>query len=87
MRRIRPEGMESPSTPVKLSVTTTLAATSLAESHLDNKMQSCGDKTRVVCSRGRSRTLRARVSHARELHHSPPSHPVLSHPRSITVCA
>lgn len=41
----------------------------LAESHLDNKMQSRGDKTRVVCSRGRSRTLRAHVSYTRrELH-------------------
>lgn len=30
----------------------------LAESHLDNKMQLHGDKTRVVCLRARSRTLR-----------------------------
>jgi len=37
----------------------------LAESHLDNKMQSRGDKTRVVCSRGRSRTLHAHVSYTR----------------------
>lgn len=43
-------------------------------------MQSRGDKTRVVCSRGRSRTLHAHVSYMRrELHpHSPPlSHLVL----------
>lgn len=46
----------------------------LAESHLDNKMQSRGDKTRVVCSRGRSRTFRAHVSYTRrELHPRSPS--------------
>lgn len=33
-----------------------------AESHLDNKMQLRGDKTRLVCSRGRSRTLRVHVN-------------------------
>jgi len=42
-----------PSSSAKHGVTVTHAAR-LAESHLDNKMQSRGDKTRVVCSRGRT---------------------------------
>lgn len=40
-----------------------------AESHLDNKMQFHGDKTRVVCLRARSRTLRATLAlQARSAH-------------------
>jgi len=37
-------------------------AARLAESHLDNKMQSRGDKTRVVCSRGRTRSSFSRLA-------------------------